>query len=716
MAVANNGTGVLVDSGGVTLAGFTNAAATNIKVQDGTIYTITSNSVGSNANGQILLAKSSGAVATLDSNHTFVCTNASVQSGLSADLPVPNMALSIRGAKLVFTGNVPASEITAPIVGNTETQVIYRAGGSTWNSAHPGVNIDGSTFIFQAGGDGHLGRHPNATVKNPKLIWTSTSPSDFVLGANQAWGADNKPSVMDGFTFQSILGNNLVSIFTWQRESLPGQLVNNYFFVCRDWTYNVAAVGTQPNAIRRSYRRTDATALAASYWGAVSICPTYLHIDLKTSLSASGVPDSPATYLRTVSYAEAGVAAGDKCVDVLSLRFAPTLVDPVGNRLDNTSIVVLNTNANCSASNAIGNFRARLAASGSTDSTGRFVITEPATKDYTSNASHRTDSIVIRNRTLTTAWHKWWEAGTKLIAIADSRNGTGNTAPESYAANEFTVSYRRAGSQFLSGALDMSAPQSPTVALSADANYNTAASTAGIIISYSAGVTTAALADGSHTLDSIWKAVIDFHAHPDRNEVETILPFTSWDSGVMRFGAALRITGSPAAIINAGVLVSTIASTESEAFNTPGNPSITAPYTDANNAGSISVTGVGVSDTAEMRKASDNSLIATRTGPGAFSVSPANVGVSVYFVRLVGSNIVMSTITTPATLTAGVNAEVAMFAGAEVQVAQAARIDLLPTLTDIEASSVLARKPDLQIINAGVKKASLSIPHTGNLP
>lgn len=104
---------------------------------------------------------------------------------------------------------------------------------------------------------------------------------------------------------------------------------------------------------------------------------------------------------------------------------------------------------------------------------------------------------------------------------------------------------------------------------------------------------------------------------------------------------------------------------------------------DANNAGAISVTGVGVSDTAEMRKASDNSLIASRTGSGAFSVSPANVGVSVYFVRLVGSNIVMSTITTPVTLTAGVNAEVAMFAGAEVQVAQAADIETIKANTGL---------------------------------
>ncbi len=90
---------------------------------------------------------------------------------------------------------------------------------------------------------------------------------------------------------------------------------------------------------------------------------------------------------------------------------------------------------------------------------------------------------------------------------------------------------------------------------------------------------------------------------------------------------------------------------------------------DANNAGAINVTGLGATDTAEMRRASDNSLIAARTGPGAFAVAPVTVGVSVYFERKVGAALVMSTVTAPVTLTAGVNADVPMFAGSQVQVA-----------------------------------------------
>jgi hypothetical protein len=119
---------------------------------------------------------------------------------------------------------------------------------------------------------------------------------------------------------------------------------------------------------------------------------------------------------------------------------------------------------------------------------------------------------------------------------------------------------------------------------------------------------------------------------------------------------------------------------------------IAVPYQDANNAGQISVVGVLNADTVEFRKASDNSLIASRTGPGSFAIAPANVGVSAYFVRLSGSNTVMSTITAPVTLTTGVNPDVPLYAGAEVQVAQAARIEQLPTLAQIEASTLLAKE------------------------
>lgn len=590
MAVTNSGTDVVIDSAGITLAGFTNAAASNIKIQDSTVYTITSNAAGGAANGTIKLPSTNGAVATLDSNHTFLCTKTELTNGAAgADA---NAALSLKGAKLVFTSDAGNSEGTAPIIGDAQTQVVYRANGTTWNSVQAGVKIDGSTFVFLGGGDGHLGSHPSATVKNPVLLWKSTTPSAFVLAGNQAWGTSNKPIAMDGFSFTSVSGNNLVSMFTMNVTTASGGKPNNYFFVCKDWTYNVALPNTRPDALRRSYRRTNVTASASSYWGAVSICPTYLHIDLKTTLSSSGILNSAPTYLRTISYNEAGVGGGDNSVDVLTLRFAPTVTDPLGTKLSDCSIVVQNTNSNCSSANTIGNFRARLAASGVTDSTGKIVIAEPSTKDYTSNSSHRTDSAVIRNRTLTTAWHKWWEAGVKLIPIADSRNGVGATAPESYAATDYTVSYRRAGSQFSSASLNMAEPQIASVALTSDANYNSAATTTGITVSYAIGITTVALANGTYTADAIWKAVIDFHASPSNNEAESTLPFTSWTAGEMRFGSNLLIVGSASAIITDGTKVVSLISSKAEGFNTAGNPTVTATLEDANGV-RVTVTKLG---------------------------------------------------------------------------------------------------------------------------
>jgi hypothetical protein len=580
MAVTNSGTGVLVDAAGITLAGFTNAAASNIKIQDNTIYTITSNAVGGAANGVISIPSTSGAVAVLDSNHTFVCTKTSLTAGTNGT--EANAALSLKGAKLVLTSDAGVAEGTAPIIGDAQTQIVYRGNGTTWNSLQAGVNIDGSAFVFLGGGDGHLGSHPSASVKNPVLLWNSTTPSAFVLAGNQAWSTSNKPIAMEGFSFTSVSGNNLVSIFTITVSAVSGGKPNNYFFVCKDWTYNVALPNTKPDALRRSYRRANTTASASSYWGAVSVCPTYLHIDLKTSLSASGILNSAPTYLRTISYNEAGVAGSDNAVDVLTLRFAPTVTDSLGAKLSDCSIVVQNTNSNCSSANTIGNFRARLAASGVTDSTGKIVIAEPATKDYTSNLGHRTDSVVIRNRTLTTAWHKWWESGVKLIPIADSRNGVGATAPESYAATDYMAIYRRAGSQFSSASLNMAGPQIASVALTDDANYNSAVSTAGITVSYASGITTTALANGTYTADSIWKAVIDFHAAPSNNEAESVLPFTSWTAREMRFGSNLLIIGSASAIITAGTKVKSLISAKAESFNTAGSPTVTAILEDVN--------------------------------------------------------------------------------------------------------------------------------------
>lgn len=588
MAVANDGNHVLIDSGGVSQVGFfTENQASNIKRQDGgAITTITSNPIGSNANGQILLEKAENTFGNLDSNFTFVCQSMRIKDGVAGDDPIEGLRLSLRGAKVIMTGWTGVAEANAPIVGDEETTIVCRAAGTAWNSHHPGTYVDGSTFIFNSTGDAHLGRHPNATVRNPKLIWTSTSPNLFVLALNQGWEIDDpKPSPMDGFTFTSIRGNHLIAMFSMVTSTIAGRQSNNSFFVTRDWTYNVAPVGQQPTMLLRSHRRGNVWSNAEAYWphGAF-LTPTYLHIDLKTTLDEDGVVTNTPTYLRNIDYDAQGTLESHVAVDVVAYRFTPRAVTPLGDPLENCSISVVCTHPNMSSENDIGQMRARLVASGITNANGYIDIIEPEgfNKDYTSNASHRTDSFIHQNRHRAQAWHKWWEPNTKLIPICDGRTSTGAELTESYDADQFYVRYRLAGQRFVERPLNMSEPYINDVPFTVDDNYNSEASTTGISVSYAGGATTVNLTDGNHTLDGIWKAVIDYHATIEATEAETVFPFDSWQQGVMQFGSALRIEGSENAIIKAGEIIKRLESSVAESFNTTGNPFVRAAWEDIN--------------------------------------------------------------------------------------------------------------------------------------
>lgn len=584
MAVINSGGSVEIDAAGVaSINDFTNAAASNIKVQNGAIYTITTGAVGTNATGNILLRKT-GSVANLESNHTFVVQQLRFTANdTSSDPAQAGVHINFKGAKVVFTtGGMDASQI-APFKGNAQSQFVFKGGGTTWNAKYPDVEIDGSTFIYEGGGDGNFCKSPLATVQNVTMLWTSTSNSLFVLGMQQSWLDSNKPDAWRGFTLQSIKGNSLIAPFSWNQNQLTNLRPNNAFQVMADFSYNVSPVGTRPTALRRSYRRNPNTAMPTSYWGAVVVNMTYLWIDLNTTLSSAGAITTEKTYLRNVDYiAGAGTNAGETGDDILTVRFEPTFIDPVGNTLADVSAVITNTNAATSYANAIGNLNARLAASGITAADGQFIITEPATKDYTSNASHRTDSVTIRNRTRTQAWHKWWEGRAKLIPICDSRSTTGITVVNGYAATDYAYSYRRAGSVFDAGAFSTAAPFTASVTLTADVNYNSAASTTGVTVTYNSatGVTTLALPDGSITLDRMHKALVDFHANPDNNEAITTVPM-SFVPSVLTYSDKLSITGTPLAIIVAGEKVKTLATTQTASFNTAGNPTIQVPYVDA---------------------------------------------------------------------------------------------------------------------------------------
>jgi len=768
MAVTNAGNNVLADA---TANGIGNLlAASNTKVQDGTIVTITSNAVGSNANGAIVLTKSAGSILNLDSRNTYICTNTSVNGGTPSDPVIDNLYLSLKGAKLVITGGAGNSVTISPMQGDALTQVIYRSTGTTFNSKHPKVNLVGSTLVFEGGGDGHLSKHPNAIIENVTFLFKTTSNSDFVLGMHQNWGTNDKPEPLSGLRFISIDGNSLISFFTYIGGITPAMLPNNALYVAPDWTYDVAPVGSRPTALKTSHRRASFTADATSYFGAVSINPTYLWIDPKTTLSSSGVLNSTTTHLRSIEYITTGAAGGDNASYIVAFRFKPTLQTPTGAKIQDAKVSVVNTNA-LMTSDTYGAFRSKLSASGYTGSDGMFVVTEPTTKDYTSNASYLTDSLIVQNRTRTQAWHKWWEDKAKLIIVHDSRNTTGTTAGETYLATDYRVSYRKAGVVFVEKNLDMSAPQTPTETLETDISYNSSASTANLSVSYASGVTTLNFgASGDYTLDSIYKAIIDFHATQSATETRTVLPVVQ-NNGKFEYDPAKIVFTYSAGVniaINNGTKITRIVNAE-----VPANVTINDLYIEGNvtQATPTNLSNVVITGTLTYSTNTNTSITITNTtigtvansGTGIVTITPTSSSITTYTdaeINFLDSSLsavgitsatiyqtesnrdtgtnpgetftssldfkygsVVSGVTMQNTIYLRVTVEsVTLFA----QITLVTGSNILDLGVQGQLSSINAKvdltakettvKTDLNIINNGIKKSSLLIPHTTDLP
>lgn len=524
MSVNNNGFNVVI-SGINTLSNFT---ASNVKIQDNYIYTITNNAKGNDANGAMLLSRSGANNIILDGRNTYICTVAQINGGTTNDPVYDNTYISIKDSVLIMKTSV-VSEIIAPMKGNDNTQIHFKTTGCTWNSKHSGTELKGSTIFFEGGGDGHLGKHKLAKVENVKMIWKATSRNEFVLGMHPNWDDTDKPSPMKALRFISVLGNDYISFFTWNNNTTPAD-INNAFLVNPDWCYDVALPNTKPDSIRRSYRRGDVVLLGSSYWSNINMNITYLWVDPYTTLSSSGVIDSGKIYLNKVNYNGSGTNASDNASDLIAMRFSPLIQNTLGDNLDNVNITVINNNS-LTLENNTGLFRDKIACLGYTNLSGKFNIQEPTVKNYVDTTSYLTDSLVIKNRTAN-KFHKWWETDSKLILVHDSRNTSGATMGETY--EDFTIYYRRKGYVFDQENNTFKQPYNPVKTLTEDINYNTTL-TSSLPVSYNNGITTITLPDTQVSLDLIYKSIIDFHSSLDSVKNRTILPITQNTKGIFTF-------------------------------------------------------------------------------------------------------------------------------------------------------------------------------------
>jgi hypothetical protein len=135
----------------------------------------------------------------------------------------------------------------------------------------------------------------------------------------------------------------------------------------------------------------------------------------------------------------------------------------------------------------------------------------------------------------------------------------------------------------------------------------------------------------------------------------------------------------------------------------------------------INFEGPNPTDVVNVVRFSDNAVLYTFTGAGekSFTVG-ANFDTEVYFRRETSTGTVLMR-TLPATqrINFGVNGFVALFYGAEVQLAQSSEVLNIKAAVDAYldvAVSTRASRADLTVVNDGVKKSSLLIPHADNLP
>lgn len=139
--------------------------------------------------------------------------------------------------------------------------------------------------------------------------------------------------------------------------------------------------------------------------------------------------------------------------------------------------------------------------------------------------------------------------------------------------------------------------------------------------------------------------------------------------------------------------------------NATVNPSVTiaVPYADANNVGSIEISGVK-GCTVRIKKAGDRSVIyetpIQKKDKVVVNLLTSMITEPVYITK-VGPDGFTRAGTGQMTLTRGVNEPIQMYAGEQVQVTN---IDDLKTINK-----------NLNKINGGVKKASMLIPYTDNL-
>lgn len=349
-----------------------------------------------------------------------------------------------------------------------------------------------------------------------------------------------------------------------------------------------------------------------------------------------------------------------------------------------------------------GVFESSILAVGVTKSDGHLNIVEPETKNYYNRDDRLTSSIVIQNKVMLSAWHKWWVPDTKLLIAFDSRGCVGRNPGRSYKGNDVCFLARKAGYNFYEDTRPLQAPYEPTITLEADTNYpDYPLVTNDISLTYEKAtrITRVTLPGRDLTLDELYKAIVDFHTDKERTEVNSVLPVLQSTPGVFTLRSAdilLRITAPNAETrVLTGKLLKYVTAPArlSDSFKAV----LYTLYLDADVMGYADIEGAE-RDTVSLVSVSTGEVLSTRIGDGAIGVGSSIIGTEVYAVRNAHGVVIASSRNTPFVIKDGYNGVIPLYAGSQVQVADINQV-----------------KDNLTILNRGIQNASLLIPHTEEL-
>lgn len=316
------------------------AFTSHFKSIQNSILIATTETVNLSAGVQVMLHPESGLL-DLSGSQTVHVSRLACTTNLTASNR-GTVCCDIRGSKIVHFGPPAVSEATPPFISDINTMLLYKNGPQFWNSVSALTNMVESNIIVEgAGGDVHLSKHPDATVRDLRFEFRIPNGQGGPIMAIYHGGKPTgEPVMISGLRFVSVNDNPNIFFFTPNHANTPDNTRQLGFAVLKDYCLDAAAAGTQNTLIRKKHRRGRITVTMTEPYHTNGIgYITNLWVDPYTTTAPNGVKNAGKFYsIRSVEYTTS--PTDGYCVDIIGFRWKPKLINYNGSALESAHVIV----------------------------------------------------------------------------------------------------------------------------------------------------------------------------------------------------------------------------------------------------------------------------------------------------------------------------------------------------------------------------------------